>query len=553
MNFHLSAQKSFKKSFPFKPPIWLGIIFVLFLLLFLTILFNVFAWQSLALGDAGLAKKLFIISKPIPNISSIMSFRKIPILESWRESFVVGQEISEMLVESSTKENSINWLVNEYDGDFLIDHLFLMFESAEKSIVLDRFLSKRAIDSREITNLVKTLHLLNNEKKLGKKYLLVFQNSDEIRATGGFIGSYTVLDFANPEFWRFDIRDIYDPSGLSPSKDSPVGHSTFLSEGKGLLLHDANWSPEFSSSAEDILWFFERIKNDPQKYDGVISLNFSTLEKVVSLLGEVYLPDEREFVEAEDLSSILREKRSEFFSGSNQKENSLSSLQSALWLKVLSLNDEDMAYFLQAFLREEIWKEVQVFSKNQETQQELTSLDLTGNLYSYNQDEILIFPVESNVGINKANNWVGRSIYLEKNDDLIRLKVVFDNAASIIDRPSINPENTEYKAAAHLSYVNYYRFITSDNLKLISVKSGNDVLDNWDINAIASKEGKNYQQYGFLVVVPESSSREVIADFLVIKDDVNKDGVVLQKQSGLLYKNKLRELGRNRFFIEDVE
>jgi hypothetical protein len=553
MNFYLSVQKSFKKSFSFKPPVWLGIIFVLFLLFFLTILFNVFAWKSLALGDVKLAKKLFVISKPIPNLSSALSFRKIPLLETWRESVVVGQEVSEILDESSIKDDAVGWLVNEYDSDFLIDHLILMFESAEKSIVLDRFLLKRAIDSREITNFVRTLRVLNNEKKLGKKYLLIFQNSDEVRATGGFIGSYAVLDFTNSEFWRLNIRDIYDPSGLSPSKDSPAGHSTFLSEGKGLLLHDANWSPEFSRSAEDILWFFERIENDPQRYDGVIALNFSTLEKVVSWLGDIYLPDEKEFIYAEDLSTVLRERRSEFFPGSNQKENSLSSLQSALWLKVMSLNDEDIAYFSQAFLREQIWKDVQIFSKDEQTQAELSALDLTGDLYSYDQDEIFIFPVESNVGINKANNWVGRSIYLEKNDDLIRLKIVFDNAATIIDRPSLNLDNIEYKTASHLSYVNYHRFITSDNLKLISVKSGNEVLDNWDKNTITSYEGKEYQQYGFLVVVPESSTREVVADFLVIKDDVNKDEVILQKQSGILYENKFKGFGSHRFFTEDVE
>ena len=42
-----------------------------------------------------------------------------------------------------------------------------------------------------------------------KKYLVLLQNEMELRATGGFIGSYGIMTFKNGKLLEFDIKDVY--------------------------------------------------------------------------------------------------------------------------------------------------------------------------------------------------------------------------------------------------------------------------------------------------------------------------------------------------------
>jgi hypothetical protein len=51
---------------------------------------------------------------------------------------------------------------------------------------------------------------VGNEKK---DYLVLLQNEMELRATGGFIGSYGILSFQNGRLMGFDIKDVYEADG----------------------------------------------------------------------------------------------------------------------------------------------------------------------------------------------------------------------------------------------------------------------------------------------------------------------------------------------------
>src|SRR5690606_29019820 len=99
----------------------------------------------------------------------------------------------------------------------------------------------------------------------------------------------------------------------------PAGQAEYLSEGRGMKLVDANWDPDFPLTARRILSYFESIQSDPQRYDGVIAVPLSVVERVVALLGGVYVADLGRTVEADELALLLRYNRGEFFSGSQEK------------------------------------------------------------------------------------------------------------------------------------------------------------------------------------------------------------------------------------------
>lgn len=373
------------------------------------------------------------------------------------------------------------------------------------------------------------------------RYLVLLQNTDELRATGGFMGAYTILDWASSEPFRFTLRDIYDPSGMSSVLPSPPGQGEYLSGGDGLRLVDANWDADFPTSAERILWFFEHIHNDPQQYDGVITVPLTLVEDVLAALGSVYLPDQAEWVSAETLATVARRDRELFFPGSQEKTQVLQGLTNALLLKLAELRPSEWRRLVADVVKSPHWRDVQVFARDPALQRLVTIFHLDGSVEPFTTAELFLFPVESNVGINKANRGITRQTEVRVAGQQLEWVSRWTNHFTLADRPEPVESNSEYATAEHLSYVNYQRVLTHPELVVEEIWVGDERVEGWDDELVTSRAGDVYRQVGFLVVVPESTAVTVrvvwslsttLAEELTQAD---RTGVTLQRQSGVQY------------------
>src|SRR6185369_5710886 len=80
-----------------------------------------------------------------------------------------------------------------------------------------------------------------------KTYLLIFENYDEERATGGFIGTYGVLKVSNGSINKLQISSIYDLDGQIFEQIAAPG--PFQPDIKRWGIRDANWFADFPTSA----------------------------------------------------------------------------------------------------------------------------------------------------------------------------------------------------------------------------------------------------------------------------------------------------------------
>jgi hypothetical protein len=117
------------------------------------------------------------------------------------------------------------------------------------------------------------------------RYLLVFQNNSEIRASGGFFGSFALLDFS-----RGRIKNLEVPGG--GTYDVEAGYKKRIIAPTALhlvnpLWHmwDANWWHDWPTSAEKIAWFYE--KSGGSTVDGVISFTPTVIEDFLRVYGSV--------------------------------------------------------------------------------------------------------------------------------------------------------------------------------------------------------------------------------------------------------------------------
>ena len=91
-------------------------------------------------------------------------------------------------------------------------------------------------------------------------YLIALQNADEIRPSGGFIGSVATASLDNGDLKDFEFTDVYaiDKPVMGIWKETPPKP---LKDNLGVtawFMRDANWSPDFPTSADRVLDFYTR-------------------------------------------------------------------------------------------------------------------------------------------------------------------------------------------------------------------------------------------------------------------------------------------------------
>jgi len=119
-----------------------------------------------------------------------------------------------------------------------------------------------------------------------QKYLLLFENNSEMRATGGFIGSYGILDIENGKIKNLSIDGIFNPDGQLKEKVVPPMPIQKVSA--SWSMHDANWFADFPTSAKKIALMYE--KTGGATVDGVIAITPETIKKLLAITGPIEMP-----------------------------------------------------------------------------------------------------------------------------------------------------------------------------------------------------------------------------------------------------------------------
>ena len=122
-----------------------------------------------------------------------------------------------------------------------------------------------------------------------RTYLLVLQNQNEIRATGGFIGATVEVHVANGVLGDLVFEDStrIDLPPLANNPPAPEPLYWYLWMGR-LLFRDANWNPHFPSSAQTLLDFYEESRG--VDIDGVIAGTKLMGVDMVDAIGGVRVP-----------------------------------------------------------------------------------------------------------------------------------------------------------------------------------------------------------------------------------------------------------------------
>lgn len=135
-------------------------------------------------------------------------------------------------------------------------------------------------------------------------FLVMLQNSDELRPTGGFLGTYGILETEIGDILRFDTHDIYHMD--MPIKDKlsivpPEPLKKYLGVEKW-FMRDANWSPDWPEASKKLIEFYKKenallppkdqINNFDGNFDGVIGITPEFITDLLAIVGPIVVEGE---------------------------------------------------------------------------------------------------------------------------------------------------------------------------------------------------------------------------------------------------------------------
>lgn len=263
-----------------------------------------------------------------------------------------------------------------------------------------------------------------------KTYLVLLQNNMELRPTGGFIGSFILVDVDNGEVTAQKIYDVYDADGqMSGYVKPPEAIVKYLGEASW-HLRDSNWDPDFATSAKRAEWFLDKSLN--RQIDGVIGVNLEVLRTLIKSLGPLEVPDYGGSLTADNFyATIQSEVHKEFFPGSRKKSNYLTAVFNVVLTKLNTQGKDHALSLLTGILENIDSRDIQIYMNNESLQNEIIKAGIGGDL-SVNS---LGF-VEANVGVNKANQYIERqgAWSFEKGESQIKAKGVFELTNTAIEQ-----------------------------------------------------------------------------------------------------------------------
>ncbi|MBI5071278.1 DUF4012 domain-containing protein [Candidatus Falkowbacteria bacterium] len=127
-----------------------------------------------------------------------------------------------------------------------------------------------------------------------KTYLFLLQNSDELRPTGGFIGTYGIVKVKDGEVETFDTDNIYALDGAAEKYlrvPPPAPLAKYLRVG-AWFMRDSNWSPDFPTAAAKADWFYHAEGGAEKKIDAVIAVTPTIISDILRQIGNIEMDGE---------------------------------------------------------------------------------------------------------------------------------------------------------------------------------------------------------------------------------------------------------------------
>lgn len=240
-----------------------------------------------------------------------------------------------------------------------------------------------------------------------RRYLVLFQNNRELRATGGFLGSFAMLDVDKGVVKKITIPGggIYDVAGqVSETVQAP---KPLQIVNPYWNIQDANWWPDFPTSAKKVEWFWG--KAGGPTVDGVLTLTPTVIEDLLRLTGPVDLTETYGVViTADNFYQTVQLQAEAKYDETNQSKQILADLTPILFNQLFNLEGQDLMQAMSALQTSLDQKDVLLYSDDPILQREIAAAGWAGEIEDTDGDYLMV--VDTNIGGGKTDGVVDETI-----------------------------------------------------------------------------------------------------------------------------------------------
>lgn len=274
----------------------------------------------------------------------------------------------------------------------------------------EQFLQTRRVLSQAVNGLDLLSQFMNMGVRLlsGKKHIVfIFQNNNELRATGGFIGTYGDMVLHDGVIEDLHISSVYDIDGQLKVKIQPP--RPMLAVNDTLFFRDANWFASFPLTAQVLSRLYSLETGIAP--DMVIGLNPAVVTSLLKVTGPVRLDaynqtlDSDNFVEATQIQTSIAYNKLD-----NKPKQMLADFFQVFLGRIATSTGESFLPIFSSMHQSLARGDILLYSKSPELQSYFLDFNWAGQIPQTDRDYLLIS--RSNIGGTKTDTYIAESVSL---------------------------------------------------------------------------------------------------------------------------------------------
>lgn len=245
-----------------------------------------------------------------------------------------------------------------------------------------------------------------------RTYLIVLQNEDELRPSGGFISAAGRVTLDAGKIVTLTVDDAYLVDDFTKPYDEPPAPLLNIMGSQLWLFRDSNWSADFPTSARKMIELYTYTQGG--NMDGVIALNQNVVEALTAGLGSITIDAAQPPLTAQTIRAYMRNAwapsgQADVGAWYNQRKDFISRVMYAMLDRVLNqtgdLNWSELSRALSSVLNSH---DLLITLTDAALNEPLRDTGWDGSLPQVRGDFLMI--VEANLGFNKANSLITEAL-----------------------------------------------------------------------------------------------------------------------------------------------
>jgi len=281
-----------------------------------------------------------------------------------------------------------------------------------------------------------------------QRYLILSQNSDELRPSGGYISTYGLLRVRNGRIDSYSYNATTATTPNPPTAEAATEMSIpawWIRYGQPVYAAwDGSWEADFRKTAQMARWYYDAGNNPQSPVSGVFAIDLVGFEYILEALGSVTVPGYDQVVTAANFRNVIYDIRSSGEENSPHKRF-LAALYEQIFRQwqALSRDAETGRALFSALLRALQEKHIMLYFTDQRLNRLAELLGWSGAQAPARTHDYFM-AVETNLG-NKSNRSVARrttlDVRIQPDGTFVnRATLTYDYPAAVAQNdPAVNP------------------------------------------------------------------------------------------------------------------